>query len=105
MPTMMGPDGWVDGTDGHNNGWGTFPVRTETYNMYSDEDTRRDGTCWNAAAAGTYNSRYQDTGFFLEKYTAHTGDNADCSNDPQVNYNNNFLFIAFLKLCLMQLSL
>ena len=22
MPTMMGPDGWVDGTDGHNNGWG-----------------------------------------------------------------------------------
>lgn len=66
MPTMMGPDGWVDGTDGHNNGWGTFPVRTETYNMYSDEDTRRDGTCWNAAAAGTYNSRYQDTGFFLK---------------------------------------
>ena len=24
LPTMMGPDGWVDGTDGHNNGWGTF---------------------------------------------------------------------------------
>ena len=95
LPTMMGPDGWVDGTDGHNNGWGTFPVRTETYNMYSDEDTRRDGTCWNAAAAGTYNSRYQDTGFFLEKYTAHTGDNADCSNDPQVNYNNNFRIYRF----------
>ncbi len=32
---------------------------------------------------------------FLEKYTAHTGDNADCSNDPQVNYNNNFRIYRF----------
>ncbi|WP_288241561.1 RagB/SusD family nutrient uptake outer membrane protein [uncultured Bacteroides sp.] len=95
LPTMMGPDGWVDGTDGHNNGWGTFPVRTETYNMFSEGDSRRDGTCWNAAAVGTYNPRYQDTGFFLEKYTAHYGDNADCSNDPQVNYNNNLRIYRF----------
>jgi hypothetical protein len=89
VPRLISPSGWADGTDGHDNGWGFCPVRTETYERYANNDARRDATCWNAAAAGSYNARYQDTGFFLEKYAAHTGDNADQIADADLNYNNN----------------
>lgn len=33
--------------------------------------------------------RYQDTGLFLEKYCAHTGDNADQKASSELNWNNN----------------
>ena len=71
------------------NGWGFAPIRLETYERYAEGDTRRDATCWNAAAVGSYNPRYQDTGFFLEKYVAHTGDNKDQNADADLNWNNN----------------
>ena len=65
-------------------------MRQETYDRYSANDVRRDATCWNAGAVGAeYNARYQDTGFFLEKYAAHTGDNARQKADAQLNWNNN----------------
>ena len=89
LPRLISPNGWTDGTDGHDNGWGFAPVRLETYNRYAEGDTRRDATCWNAAAVGSYNPRYQDTGFFLEKYCAHNGDNKDQSADADLNWNNN----------------
>lgn len=89
LPRLISPSGWADGTDGHDNGWGFCPVRTETYERYAEGDARRDATCWNAAAAGSYSPRYQDTGFFLEKYAAHTGDNKDQIADADLNYNNN----------------
>jgi hypothetical protein len=89
VPRLISPSGWADGTDGHDNGWGFCPVRQETYDRYANNDARRDATCWNAAAVGSYNARYQDTGFFLEKYAAHTGDNADQIADADLNYNNN----------------
>lgn len=89
LPRLISPNGWSDGTDGHDNGWGFAPVRQETYDRYAEGDTRRDATCWNAAAVGSYNPRYQDTGFFLEKYTAKTGGNADQLADADLNWNNN----------------
>lgn len=89
LPRLISPSGWADGTDGHDNGWGFAPVRTETVNMFAANDARKNATCWNAAAAGKYNARYQDTGFFLEKYTAHTGDNKDQIADGDLNWNNN----------------
>ncbi|WP_062175459.1 RagB/SusD family nutrient uptake outer membrane protein [Dysgonomonas macrotermitis] len=89
LPRLISPSGWADGTDGHDNGWGFCPVRTETYTRYSNNDTRRGATCWDAASAGSYNARYQDTGFFLEKYVAQTGGNADQIADGDLNYNNN----------------
>lgn len=95
LPRLIGPSGWADGTDGHDNGWGFCPVRTETYERYANNDSRRDATCWNAAAAGSYNARYQDTGFFLEKYVAHTGDNKDQIADADLNYNNNLRIYRF----------
>jgi hypothetical protein len=89
LPTLLSPNGWAAGTDGHDNGWGFGPVRQETYDRYDAADTRRDATCWNAAAVGDYNKRYQDTGLFLEKYCAHTGDNADQKASSELNWNNN----------------
>lgn len=37
----------------------------------------------------SYNKRYQDTGLFLEKYVAITGNNADQKASPELNWNNN----------------
>lgn len=89
LPRLISPNGWVDGTDGHDNGWGFAPVRLETYQMYDAKDARRGATCYNAKAAGSYKPRYQDTGYFLEKYVAHTGDNKDQKADGDLNWNNN----------------
>lgn len=95
LPTLISPHTWADGTDGHDQGWGFGPLRLETYERYANNDTRRDATCWNAAAVGSYNHRYQDTGFFLEKYAAHTGDNKDQKASAQLNYNNNLRIYRF----------
>ncbi|MDD4516252.1 RagB/SusD family nutrient uptake outer membrane protein [Massilibacteroides sp.] len=95
LPRLISPSGWADGTDGHDNGWGFCPVRTETYERYSNNDIRRGATCWDAVSVGSYNPRYQDTGLFLEKYVAKTGDNKDQIADADLNYNNNLRVYRF----------
>lgn len=96
LPTLISPHTWPDGTDGHDQGWGFCPVRLETYERYANNDTRRDATCWNAGALGVdYNERYQDTGLFLEKYAALTGNNKDQKADAQLNWNNNLRIYRF----------
>ena len=91
VPTLISPNNWPSGQDGHNGGWGFCPVRLETYNMYSPDDTRRDATCWDVRSqASTYNVRYQDFGFFLEKYAAQADGNADQKASSELNYNNNW---------------
>lgn len=91
LPTLISPNNWPSGQEGHNTGWGFCPVRQETYDRYSDNDTRRDATCWNAGATGVeYNVRYQDTGFFLEKYTAKADGNEGQKASGELNYNNNW---------------
>ncbi len=90
LPTLLSPSNWPSGNDGHDGGWGFCPVRQETYDMFEAGDVRRDATCWNAGALGVdYNKRYQDTGLFLEKYCAHSGDNADQKASSELNWNNN----------------
>ena len=54
-----------------------------------------DATCFNAAAAGSYKARYQDTGFFLDKYIARNGYNADQIADADLNFNNNLRVYRF----------
>ncbi|MDR0938946.1 MAG: RagB/SusD family nutrient uptake outer membrane protein [Mediterranea sp.] len=97
LPRLISPSGWADGTDGHDNGWGFAPVRVETYQMYADADTRRDATCWNAAAAGSYGARYQDTGYFLGKYVARSGYNANHNGDGDLNFGNNLRVYRFAE--------
>lgn len=96
LPTLISPNGWPSGEDGHDDGWGFCPVRQETYDRYAEGDVRRDATCWNAGAVGaSYTKRYQDTGLFLEKYAAHSGDNSRQKADAQLNWNNNLRIYRF----------
>lgn len=90
LPVLISPHSWPDGTLGHDQGWGFCPVRKETFEMYANNDKRRDATCFNADATGVkYNKRYQDTGLFLEKYAALSGNNKDQKADGNLNWNNN----------------
>lgn len=88
LPTLVSPHSWPDGTEGHDQGWGFCPVRQETYDMFADNDMRRDATCFNTGNV-EYLKRYQDTGFFLQKYAALSGNNKDQKADAQLNWNNN----------------
>lgn len=91
LPTLISPNNWPSGQDGHNTGWGFCPVRLETYEMFSADDARRDATCWDVRAFdGTYNKRYQDFGFFLQKYSARADGNAGQVASGELNYNNNW---------------
>lgn len=91
LPTLISPNNWPSGQDGHNTGWGFCPLRLETYEMFSADDARRDATCWDVRAFdGTYNKRYQDFGFFLQKYSARADGNAGQKASGELNYNNNW---------------
>ena len=91
LPTLISPNNWPTGADGHNGGWGFAPVRLETYEHFSPDDARRDATIWNVGASGVdYNKRYQDFGFFLEKYSAKADGNAGQKASGELNYNNNW---------------
>lgn len=91
LPTLISPNNWPSGQDGHNTGWGFCPVRLSTYEMFSADDARRDATCWDVRAFdGTYNKRYQDEGFFLQKYSARADGNAGQVASSELNYNNNW---------------
>ena len=97
LPRLISPQGWADGTAGRDNGWGFAPVRTETYQHFDGRDLRRDVSCWHAAADGDYKPRYQDTGYFLGKYVARNGGNADHKADADLNYNNNFRIYRYAE--------
>lgn len=103
LPTLISPNAWPGG-DGWvkqaSDGWGFLPVRQETYDLYSGNDTRRAATCWDCRGMGTdgdaddthYHKRYQDTGLWLAKYRPFTENNADAGFDANLNYNNNYRF-------------
>ena len=102
LPTLISPNGWEGGLDGHDGGWGFAPVRQETYDRYAEGDTRRDATCWNAGkvceeTGKTYTKRYQDTGLFLQKYVAISGNNAGQKASSELNWNNNLRVYRFAE--------
>lgn len=91
LPTLISPNNWPSGQDGHNTGWGFCPLRLETYEMFSADDARRAATCWDVRDFDdTYNKRYQDFGFFLQKYSARADGNAEQVASGELNYNNNW---------------
>ena len=94
IPRLIGIPNIID-CPGYDSGWGFCPVRKETYDMYNEKDARRAATCFYAEPNVAYKPRYQDTGYFLEKYIGHTGDNADQLADADLNYNNNLRIYRF----------
>jgi hypothetical protein len=78
---------------GMDDGWGFAPVRTSTYEMYADNDTRRDMSALDVRAyneaKSDFKPRYQNTGFWLGKYVAYSTNVERATGDKQLNYNNN----------------
>jgi len=83
----------------YQDGWGYEPIRREVYNLYSDDDTRKEGGVINfekrqreleeqQGITISYSARYEDTGLFNRKYTARRGYN-DAPYDVELNFNNN----------------
>lgn len=92
LPRLITPYGFSANegdTEGIDQGWGFAPVRLETVQMYADGDERREVTCFDAEAHGTYEHRYQDTGYFLGKYIARTANLEGQLADGDLNFNNN----------------
>ena len=92
LPRLITPYGYsakAGDNSGVDQGWGFGPVRLETYEMYAEGDQRRDVTCFDANAHGTYKPRYEDTGYFLGKYIAKTANLEGQLADGDLNFNNN----------------
>ena len=90
FPTLCSPNGWGggEGWDGGNDGWGFLPMKVETYNMYAENDLRREATCWDVRGY-SYTERYQDTHIWHGKYRPQSENNKDCPTSKNLNYNNN----------------
>lgn len=111
LPAYLSPNELSDPTNTYNGGWGFGPVREETYNMFAEGDTRRDvsirdlrgnGTGGNigdkveCAIGGSYNIRFQDTGFWLGKYAARKGYRKP-TGDQDLNYCNNLRIFRYAE--------
>ena len=96
LPRLISPNGWADGTDDRDNGWGFCPVRTEAYEMYEAGDKRREGTIFDTKGK-SYNARYQDTGFWLNKYMARSGYNSGQLADADLNWSNNLRIYRYAE--------
>jgi hypothetical protein len=91
-PVLIGIPG-VTGND-FVDGWGFSPVAKKAYDMYSANDTRRDGGILNfadyaAKTGNTYVPRWESTGYFLLKYLARKGGNHGYVASDNLNYGNN----------------
>ena len=99
LPTLIAPNSYGgDDLWGGGDGWGFFPVRTETRDMYSPTDERLAATVWDASASG-YTKRYQDTGLWLAKYRPLNG-NMPTDFDGLMNYNNNLRVYRYSEVLL-----
>lgn len=92
----------LSGGSEYDGGWGFEPVRQEAYDMYDENDLRRDGGILNfeayADTAGvTYEGRYQNTGYFLKKYLPRVDGNAGYSGSADMNYNNNLRIYRYAE--------
>ncbi len=96
LPQLIGPYNMVEGADDHKAGWGFAPVRKETYDMYATGDARRDATCYDATV-NAYEARYEDTGYFLEKYQGLQSEYITGDGAPDMRFGNNYRIYRFAE--------
>ncbi len=99
LPRLISPNGWTDGKEGIDNGWGFCPIRKEVAAMYEDGDSRKEATLMDVSAFD-YTKRYEDTGYFLKKYIARSGYNAGQIADGDLNFGNNLRIYRYSE-CLL----
>lgn len=105
-PTMLSIFG-LTGSPDFVGGWGFEPVAKEVYDIFEEDDIRRDISILNIekyiaekAKEGitvTYGGRYQNTGLFLRKYLGRTGGNHGCLGDPDLNWDNNLRIYRYAE--------
>ncbi|MBQ2553872.1 MAG: RagB/SusD family nutrient uptake outer membrane protein [Prevotella sp.] len=98
LPTLISPNSWPggDGWDAGADGWGFLPVKQKTYDMYAENDLRRDATIWDVRGV-EYTERYEDTHLWLGKYRPYSKNNAAASFDNNLNYNNNYRYYRYAE--------
>ncbi len=94
LPAFISPSE-LKGQDSLKGGWGFGPVRSQTYAIFEEGDVRRDVSI-KSYEAGTYNPRFQNTGFFMGKYAARVGYNPP-PGDQDLNYNNNLRIFRYAE--------
>ena len=95
-PTLIGINKY-SGPEYDGGGYGFEPVEKSLYDAYDAEDTRRDATilCFTkfqeANPEATYTPRYDDTGYFNNKYLGRAdGHSRYTGNAPELNFRNNY---------------
>lgn len=95
-PTLIGINKY-SGPEYDGGGYGFEPVEKSLYDAYDADDTRRDATilCFakfqEANPEATYTPRYDDTGYFNNKYLGRAdGHSRYTGNAPELNFRNNY---------------
>ena len=93
-PVLTGIPALQDPSETYQEGWGFGTIAKSTYDMYDDDDIRKDGGIlnfakWAETSGASYTPRWQDTGFFNKKYIARRNGNHGYLADPNCNYCNN----------------
>ena len=96
LPAFISPNGLSLGneTGDLKGGWGFGPVRAQTWAIFEEGDTRREGSI-NHFSSDLYTPRFQDTGYFLGKYAARVGYNP--SGDVDLNFANNLRVFRYAE--------
>lgn len=109
-PQLIGING-LSGSSEFKAGWGFGTVSPVVYDLYDDEDQRKDGGILNIEKhkidnpSVSYSPRYQDTGLFLRKYLPRKDGNANATGDIDLNYNNNYRIYRFAETLLLAAEL
>ena len=93
-PILTGIPALSDPSNTYQEGWGFGTIAKSAYDMYDDDDTRKDGGIlnfakWAETSGASYTPRWQDTGFFNKKYIARHNGNHGYLADANMNYGNN----------------
>lgn len=91
-PMLSGVPGAPEAS-GYKGGWGFGPVAQSAWDMYAEDDIRRDGGILNFyyefPDLTLGEERWQYTGLFLKKYVARMNGNHGQIADADMNYGNN----------------
>ncbi|MDO5523665.1 MAG: RagB/SusD family nutrient uptake outer membrane protein [Bacteroidia bacterium] len=96
LPEFISPSGLSAGNNpgDFKDGWGFGPVRAAAWDMYEEGDTRREGSI-NNWQPDQYTPRFQDTGYFMAKYSSRRGYNPQ--GTTALNYANNVRIFRYAE--------
>ena len=99
-PMLIGVPGAPEAS-GYKGGWGFSPVAQSAWDMYAEDDARREGGILNFYQEfpdmTLGEERWQYTGLFLKKYIARMNGNHGQIADADMNYGNNQRYYRYAE--------